>query len=104
MHVHNARAHVHTARTHVQTCQPATPPSPQSCPCPAKDVFSRSSGLVSSIVVVPLFAAAAAGEGAAGPLGGMYFSLDTPCDFESFRDVLLVGGSFSAGSSRAAVV
>jgi hypothetical protein len=50
----------------------------------ATDIFSRSSDLVASIVVVPLLV-----EGRA--LGGMYFALDSPCSFEDMQDALLVG-------------
>jgi hypothetical protein len=47
-------------------------------------VFTRSSRLVSSIVVVPLIA------GAHPPLGALYFALDAPCDFAHLEDCLLV--------------
>lgn len=50
----------------------------------ASDVFSRCSGLVASIVVVPLLAA----DGA--PLGGLYLAADEPCCFENIRGTLLV--------------
>lgn len=49
----------------------------------AKDVFSRSSDLVSSIVVVPLMVAGRC-------LGGLYFALDSPCSFENIQELLLV--------------
>lgn len=55
----------------------------QCCPRPARDIFTRSSRLVSSIVVVPLIA------GDAAPLGGLYFCLDSPCEFANIQDTLL---------------
>jgi hypothetical protein len=57
----------------------------QSSARPARDVFTRSSQLVSSIVVVPLIA----GDGPA--LGGLYFTFNSPCDFMHIQDTLLVG-------------
>ena len=88
-----------------------------SCPCPARDVFSRASELVAAVVVLPLFApspasadadtaAAAAADGADGgsgcgaPLGGLYFALDSPCDFDNLRDALL-GFVHAAGGALA---
>jgi hypothetical protein len=56
----------------------------QACGAPARDIFTRSSRLVSSVVVVPLVA------GDEPPLGGLYFALDTPCEFVNIQDTLLV--------------
>ncbi|KAI8470520.1 MAG: kinase-like domain-containing protein [Monoraphidium minutum] len=63
-----------------------------SCPLPAKDVFSRAAERVSSIVVVPLI------PSAGPPLGGLYFALDAPCDFEHFQETLLAERRLSFGS------
>jgi hypothetical protein len=72
---------------------PAAPPprrplraAPQSCPRPARDIFSRASRIVSSVVVLPLVAGDADD---APPLGGLYFALDAPCEFSNVQDVLL---------------
>jgi hypothetical protein len=51
---------------------------------PARDIFTRASRLVSSVVVVPLVV------GDEAPLGGLYFALDTPCEFVNISDTLLV--------------
>lgn len=59
----------------------------QTCMRPARDVFTRSTELVSAIVVVPLVACDSE------PLGGLYFALDAPCEFSNIQDTLLVGGS-----------
>jgi hypothetical protein len=56
----------------------------QCCPRPARDIFTRASRVVSSIVVVPLIA------GDAPPLGALYFALDTPCEFANIQETLLV--------------
>jgi len=65
----------------------------QSCPSPARDVFSRSSDLVSSVVVLPLLVSSspnmAEGTPDQAPLGGLYFALGSSCDFENLRDALL---------------
>ncbi|KIY95513.1 hypothetical protein MNEG_12448, partial [Monoraphidium neglectum] len=55
----------------------------QCCPRPARDIFTRASRVVSSIVVVPLIA------GDAPPLGALYFALDTPCEFANIQETLL---------------
>ncbi|KAI8462305.1 MAG: kinase-like domain-containing protein [Monoraphidium minutum] len=55
----------------------------QTCMRPARDVFTRSSELVASIVVVPLIA------GDNEPLGALYFALDAPCEFANIQDTLL---------------
>ncbi|KAI8470351.1 MAG: hypothetical protein J3K34DRAFT_521472 [Monoraphidium minutum] len=55
----------------------------QSCRDIARDVFSRASDLVASVVVVPLI-----GPGGA-PLGGLYLAAETPCSFENIQGVLL---------------
>lgn len=49
----------------------------------AKDIFTRSSDLVASIVVVPLLVGGT-------PLGGIYFALETPHSFENLQNTLLV--------------
>lgn len=73
----------------------------QTSPFPARDVFGQASDIVASVVVLPLFgrapqaakeAAAAAADASpedAPVLGGLYFELDVPCDFENMRDTLL---------------
>lgn len=55
----------------------------QTCPTPARDLFSPCSGLVASVVLIPLVA------GPEGPFGALYFALDKPCDFEAPRDTML---------------
>lgn len=55
---------------------------------PAKDIFTRASELVSSLVVVPLLA----NDPSSGALGAIYFALDSPCDFDNIQDALLVCG------------
>ncbi|KIZ06401.1 putative serine/threonine-protein kinase pats1 [Monoraphidium neglectum] len=57
----------------------------QTCARPAKDIFTRASELVSSLVVVPLLAP----EDEGTPLGAVYFALDHPCEFENMQDTLL---------------
>jgi uncharacterized protein YigA (DUF484 family) len=52
---------------------------------PARDVFTRSSELVSSVVVVPLVPA-----GGAAPLGALYYTSTSPCEFTNIQDTLLV--------------
>lgn len=50
----------------------------------ATDIFPQSSSdLVSSIVVIPLMVAGKA-------FGGLYFALETPCSFDSIKELLLV--------------
>ena len=56
----------------------------QNCPSPARDVFTHASEVVASVVCVPLLAA---GGGAA--LGGVYFTLASPCDFSNLQQSLL---------------
>jgi len=56
----------------------------QSCVRPARDVFSSLSELVSAIVVVPLLAGSSS-----TPLGGIYFAVDTPCEFTNNQETLL---------------
>jgi hypothetical protein len=46
-------------------------------------VFTHASHLVSSLVVVPLLVDDR-------PLGALYFTQDTPCDFSNIQDALLV--------------
>jgi hypothetical protein len=88
----------------LNSAPPPPPPAPhfQSCPCPARDVFSRSSDLVASVVVLPLFLADDDGDEEEGgtdgspdaevPYGGIYFAVESGCDFENLRDPLLVRG------------
>ncbi|KAI8469487.1 MAG: hypothetical protein J3K34DRAFT_459366 [Monoraphidium minutum] len=54
----------------------------QNCPTPARDVFTHTSHMVSSLVVVPLLVDDRA-------LGALYFTQDTPCDFSNIQDALL---------------
>jgi len=60
----------------------------QTCVRPARDVFTRISEMVSSIVVVPLI------PSDQQPLGALYYTLTTPCEFANIQDTLLgfVGG------------
>lgn len=58
----------------------------QNNPSPARDVFTHSSALVSSVVVVPLLRS---DDGAA--IGALYFTQAAPCDFDNIQDALLVG-------------
>ncbi|KAI8470348.1 MAG: kinase-like domain-containing protein [Monoraphidium minutum] len=55
----------------------------QSCRDIARDVFSRASDLVASVVVVPLI-----GPGGAS-LGGLYLASDAPCGFTDVQGPLL---------------
>ena len=58
----------------------------QTCVRPARDIFTSLSGLVASLVVVPLVSATG------DALGGLYFALDRPCEFVNNQDTLLVRG------------
>lgn len=64
--------------THTHTTQT------QNCRFMARDIFTRGSDMVASIVVIPLI------SGNDKALGGMYFALDAPCSFEHLQDTLLV--------------
>jgi len=58
----------------------------QACTHPARDIFTRASEVVSSLVVIPLLAS----DPSVGALGALYFAHDSPCEFEHIQDVLLV--------------
>lgn len=61
----------------------------QSSAYPARDVFTRlTSGLVSSLVVVPLVACD--GGEAAGCLGALYLTCDAPYEWGNVQEPLLV--------------
>lgn len=73
------------ALTFVPCC--AVPPcpallAPQSCMKPATDIFISSQQMVASIVVLPLMY----GE---QNLGGLYFTLETPSNFQNIKDMLM---------------
>jgi hypothetical protein len=55
----------------------------QSCPSPARDLFTHASQAVSSLVVVPLLRGGTA-------LGGLYLTQDVPCDFSNIKETVLV--------------
>jgi hypothetical protein len=67
------------------TPAPLTWPQPQACLQPARDLFTRSSQLVASIVVIPLMA-----RSDAPVLGGLYFTFNVPCDFLQIQETVLV--------------
>lgn len=54
----------------------------QSCMKPATDIFISSQQMVASIVVLPLMY----GE---QNLGGLYFTLETPSNFQNIKDMLM---------------
>ncbi|KIZ04317.1 putative serine/threonine-protein kinase roco8 [Monoraphidium neglectum] len=54
----------------------------QSCPSPARDLFTHASQAVSSLVVVPLLRGGTA-------LGGLYLTQDVPCDFSNIKETVL---------------
>lgn len=55
---------------------------PQSCMKPATDIFISSQQMVASIVVLPLMY----GD---QNLGGLYFTLETPSNFQNIKDMLM---------------
>jgi hypothetical protein len=54
----------------------------QSCMKPATDIFISSQQMVASIVVLPLMY----GD---QNLGGLYFTLETPSNFQNIKDMLM---------------
>jgi hypothetical protein len=76
-------AHSHRPSAHVPT-NTLTTLRPQTCLRPARDIFTSMSDLVSAIVVIPLVTA---GNKA---LGGLYFAVDSPCEFVNCQEALLV--------------
>jgi len=54
----------------------------QSCMMPATDIFISPQALVASIVVLPL-------QHAGATLGGMYFTLEAPSNFQNVKDLLM---------------
>ena len=53
---------------------------------PARDIFTSSSAMVASLVVLPLIPGCGA-----PPLGGLYYASHNPVDFAHMQDTLLVG-------------
>jgi hypothetical protein len=80
----------------------------QSCARPVRDLFGRTPDVAASLLVIPFFGGAGGAKGAPVPVGGMYFALDEPGNFDHLRDTLLVGltaiwpgaGRGSAGAGR----
>lgn len=54
----------------------------QSCMKPATDIFISAAQMVASIVVLPLIYGGQT-------LGGLYFTLETPSNFQNIKDLLM---------------
>lgn len=90
--------HLAGAHSLAPLCTPPPPPA-QRCVRPARDIFTSSSTMVASLVVLPLIPGCGA-----PPLGGLYYASPTPVDFANMQDTLLVGRRLQLGANSAVAI